>query len=188
MLWTLNPWHLAYIIGIQNGSLFATTLGKTLAERSLTLRQLHSAWDYEYFNPRWIRFSLLSSRVFSKLNSENTLYLQVGTSGLSDWEGDTQVLNPFYCGNGKIAKQNWRWRLAKHSTGRPGECKRKVAREEKIKNLNPSKPQCQSHGEFQEGKLMLLNQTQVHPPMSLRPIYWHPIVVKESTVLIIRHL
>lgn len=72
---------------------------------------------------------------------------------------------------GKIAKQNWRWGLAKHSIGRPGECKRKVASEEKIKNLNPSKPQCQSHGEFQEGKLMLLNQTQVHPPMSVRPIY-----------------
>ena len=45
---------------------------------------------------------------------------------------------------GKIAKQNWRWRLAKHSIGRPGECKRKGASEEKIKNLNPSKPQCQS--------------------------------------------
>ena len=42
---------------------------------------------------------------------------------------------------------------------------RNVASEEKIKNLNPSKPRCQSHGEFQEGKLILLNQTQVQPSM-----------------------
>lgn len=154
-----------------------------LAERSLTLRQLHSAWDYECFNPRWIRCSF---------PPESFQSFKLETSGLKSrnkWtirlRGHIGFESFFIVGMGKIAKQNWRWGLAKHSIGRPGECKRKEAKvKKKLSNLNSVSLNAKVMESFTRRKLMLLNQTQVHPPMSVRPIYWHPIVWRKVQYLL----